>query len=1546
MREDTAWTRLHIRQSSALAFVLGLVFATVAGADDKHKDGYDHAAHSAQYRMVVIPPEKIKDRLSLGASTHAVRSSQHTGRRYTSPPYMDIDKGKGDLRLRNYPEYMTKLHDFYRRQALHHMQSSGGSMYLPGFPDLDGGISGHHPAYNKNGVSSPMRDGAVQGNVLQYVGPNRQYGFRLGQKRDWMLVYDTDKGQPLQLLKNGDVDYDDYRYSTARQAKTVGDVHHQWSAGSWQKAEFYFSGHYRHDGDAVLSYRIAGAEVRENFQVQDAPEEQSVLVQNFYFPGAAPKNSYVIGGLVKKDAVVSEDEPLTFVVAETVENQATLIAIHLEADGGSSQAGKKAGTVSIEFGQRVSASTATVVYWTGDKQKLAAVQKHIIANQKAYSEAAHKIPGKLKGSTKQEWPHILEGKGEVAADSSPYVIDTLPIPLVNPYRAPMFLSGITFDEEGVAYVCTLFGEVWKVSGIDHGLENVRWKRMIAGLNSTLGILYHKGELFVADKAELISLHDLNGDDEIDYIQRCNQGFRNFGRNVHAGLAVDDNDAFYYITGDGLARLANDKYEVFAPPLRTAMGVGITHDNRIWAAPQEGGGTPASAIYEYHDGDDLYRPMFRGSEQDVERERLKLDPALVYIPRGVDNSTACALAVSSDRFGPIDSQMLSFSYGACSTQLVLRDKPPGASRFQGAVVPIPGNFFSGANHGAVNPKDGQVYIVGHDGWGTYAISDGSIQRLRKTSRPAYYPVGFRLYTNGVRVEFDKPLDRDAATNIENLFSQQWNYVYSAAYGSPEFSVRSPNRKGHDRLKITSSHLLDDGKSLFVEIDDLSPSMTTHLFGKLKGKDGESFELNMFMTGLFLAKAFDGHLDKPLPPHVANRTKTLTLPFTDIRAKQAKIADADREGAKNVELIVNDALTFTPHSAAKETFQTLVAGDRVVFRIRNSSKGGMGHNAVIVRREDAMTVGEASDRIVSDPRALENSYVPKFLDGMAQKVIAHSTVVAPGDYREFLFRADKAGAYTMMCTFPGHWRIMQVDFNVYESLELAKQGAAALAAQEAEKLEPILLKESFDALATDARKFGDIQRGRELFYTGKVGCAACHDPAKGRPLGPNLLEKRDVEDAFLVESILRPSKTIRKGYEPMHVMTDAGKMLIGFRVREDEDTLVLRDTVLGNKTHDFRKRDLELVMQMSKSTMPERLANQLASRADFLDLVRFVMAAATGQFSRQKTTSSVQADDREELFAGLKKREDISFLQGKAGKPYIHFFAAEAEYGAFFSMPMIAEILNHHHGFSVSVSYSLDKEGNVDSRVRNGLRGFELLKHADLAVFFTRTKYLTKESSQQIQRYLDGGKPIVGFRTANHGFTFPNDSPDADYLREEGWTHKGPRLCYMWKHKFGGHHGGSPKDGDLTSISLGKPTRHPIVRGFKPYRDPRHLYILLKEPGKDRHDFIPLVYGEALKIFPHKAHLPKTQPTLVISETARRMVYSSTCGADTFQNESARRLAVQSIFWALGLEEEIPAEGLKVDFVRPYLHPDDTHLREGDPHRGKPAHVFAPSASTEE
>lgn len=169
--------------------------------------------------------------------------------------------------------------------------------------------------------------------------------------------------------------------------------------------------------------------------------------------------------------------------------------------------------------------------------------------------------------------------------------------------------------------------------------------------------------------------------------------------------------------------------------------------------------------------------------------------------------------------------------------------------------------------------------------------------------------------------------------------------------------------------------------------------------------------------------------------------------------------------------------------------------------------------------------------------------------------------------------------------------------------------------AESLETVLLEEPPEALARDAREIGNVERGRKHFYNAAVGCAKCHDPATGRPLGPNLLEKRETKDIHLVESILKPSAVILEGYQNALVVTQAGESHTGFHVAENDQTLKLRDSVLGEKTWEFKKSELLLWERVTTSTMPAGLVNLLKDRSDFLDLLRFVMAGAEGTIPRQ-------------------------------------------------------------------------------------------------------------------------------------------------------------------------------------------------------------------------------------------------------------------------------------------------------------------------------------------
>jgi putative heme-binding domain-containing protein len=151
---------------------------------------------------------------------------------------------------------------------------------------------------------------------------------------------------------------------------------------------------------------------------------------------------------------------------------------------------------------------------------------------------------------------------------------------------------------------------------------------------------------------------------------------------------------------------------------------------------------------------------------------------------------------------------------------------------------------------------------------------------------------------------------------------------------------------------------------------------------------------------------------------------------------------------------------------------------------------------------------------------------------------------------------------------------------------------------------------DVLVREARESGDARRGAAIFYNQAFSCAKCHDPPSGERVGPDLASKRDgVTDVFLVESVLEPSKTVRKGFEPITVLTEEGLVLTGLRVKEDSTRLVLLEPA-GGKEIEVAKEDIAQMKKGTTSLMPAGLANQLADREQFLDLVQFLIEINDG------------------------------------------------------------------------------------------------------------------------------------------------------------------------------------------------------------------------------------------------------------------------------------------------------------------------------------------------
>ncbi len=436
----------------------------------------------------------------------------------------------------------------------------------------------------------------------------------------------------------------------------------------------------------------------------------------------------------------------------------------------------------------------------------------------------------LREDAPAQWPEVIETPILLGTDK-PYAIDTIGLPFDNPWNALLFCGGHAFLPDGSALVCTMQGDVWHVSGFEFPSRTARWRRFAAGLHHAQGLVVDQDGIFVLGRDQITRLHDLNGDGEADFYECFSNAYKTSpaGHDFICGLERDVDGNFFTASGNqGLVRISADggRADVVATGFRNPDGLGLLPDGTLTVPCSEGEWTPASMICAVRrpesDLSSAARPHFgyRGP-----REGRVPELPLAYLPRGLDNSSGGQTYVSSDRWGPLAGQLLHFSFGAGSHFLVLRDEVAG--QLQGAVVPLPGEFRSGAHRGRFSPVDGQLYVSGMQGWGSYTPDDGCFQRVRFTGDDVQLPIGFHVHENGVAVTFSTPLDERTARETSSHFAQCWNYRYSPGYGSPEFSTRHQGMRGHDTLAIAAAHLLPDRRTLFLQLPDLQPVNQLHL-----------------------------------------------------------------------------------------------------------------------------------------------------------------------------------------------------------------------------------------------------------------------------------------------------------------------------------------------------------------------------------------------------------------------------------------------------------------------------------------------------------------------------------------------------------------------------------------------------------------------------------------------------------------------------------------------------------------------------------------------
>ncbi|MEQ8787033.1 MAG: HEAT repeat domain-containing protein [Pirellulaceae bacterium] len=118
-------------------------------------------------------------------------------------------------------------------------------------------------------------------------------------------------------------------------------------------------------------------------------------------------------------------------------------------------------------------------------------------------------------------------------------------------------------------------------------------------------------------------------------------------------------------------------------------------------------------------------------------------------------------------------------------------------------------------------------------------------------------------------------------------------------------------------------------------------------------------------------------------------------------------------------------------------------------------------------------------------------------------------------------------------------------------------------------------------------GDAERGREVFFSKKASCYACHRVGEqGGAIGPDLStigQRRNRRD--LLEAVLFPSASLARGFETYSLVTEAGRLYTGLIVRESADTLYVRT----QQQQDLRlpRAEIEAIHPSTLSVMPAGL-----------------------------------------------------------------------------------------------------------------------------------------------------------------------------------------------------------------------------------------------------------------------------------------------------------------------------------------------------------------------
>ena len=292
------------------------------------------------------------------------------------------------------------------------------------------------------------------------------------------------------------------------------------------------------------------------------------------------------------------------------------------------------------------------------------------------------------------------------------------------------------------------------------------------------------------------------------------------------------------------------------------------------------------------------------------------------------------------------------------------------------------------------------------------------------------------------------------------------------------------------------------------------------------------------------------------------------------------------------------------------------------------------------------------------------------------------------------------------------------------------------------------------------------------------------------------------------------------------------------------------------------------------------------------------------------------------------EDHVVYPGGAGPgkgKNVVLIAGDEEYRSEDSLPMLGKILSQKHGYNCTVLFSISKEGLIDPNAGASLTHPEALDSADAIVMLIRFRKWPDEAMKHFDDAMKRGVPVIGLRTSTHAFQFGGNATYKSYnnfgkeiLGEKWVSHWGKHKSEATRGVIEAANATDPilrgvKDvfGDSDVYEAAPPAdakilmRGQVLAGMKPTDGPAD-YSKKRADGKEQPINDPMMPVAWTRLIPRDGG-------------KQQKVFCSTLGAATdLASEDLRRLVINSVYWATGLEVPAKADAGIVGEFTPLMY----------------------------